>query len=166
MASVMTIIPLWLKVHILIILLLLFLKEPTFENQKISLLWRITWDWQMTVFVQTDGCCSSSHLCCCFSYFYESKCLHLCVSQKMERYSEWTVWFFSHMSNLTCFCHPHLSWWPIFLKFRERWDPGEENILVSSVLSINKAWRLYDLSQRISHEFIGLGLSTWSPPGN
>lgn len=85
---------------------------------------------------------------------------------KMERYAEWTVWFFSHMSNLTCFCHPRLSWWPLFLKFKGRWDPGEENILVSSVLSINKAQRLFDSSQHISHEFTGLGLATGPPPGN
>lgn len=70
------------------------------------------------------------------------------------------------MSNLTCFCRPRLSWWLLFLKCKGRWDPGEENILVSSVLPINKAQRLFDSSQHIPHEFTGLGLATGPPPGN
>lgn len=170
MASVMAIIPSWLKIDSTNIMWwLLFLNEPTLKNQKILLFWRI-----ISVYLElTNGSiCPDWWLLFIFTLlmlvfsFLWIQVLPPMPLTKMERYAEWTVWLFSHMSNLTCFCRPRLSWWPVFLKFKGWWDPGEENILVSSVLSINKAQRLFNSSQHIPHEFTGLGLATGPPPGN
>lgn len=49
---------------------------------------------------------------------------------------------------------------PFSLKFRgfgNRWDPARGNILVSSVLSLNKSWSRFDLSERIFWGLTRLG---------
>lgn len=114
----------------------------SFKNESPHYSWKSylsTWGWQRAVFVQIDSCHSSSHLYCCFSHFYEPK------SYKIERYTESTVWSLSHMSNLTCFCQFQLV--TLFqMKFRglgSRWDPEKRNVLVSSALSINKAYLVW-----------------------
>lgn len=76
--------------------------------------------------------------CCWFFHFYESKCLHPCLLQNGK-----ICWVdnvvFSHMSKPHFFCHHAWVGDPSSWNLRRRWDPGEGNILVSSVLSAAKA---------------------------
>lgn len=90
-----------------------------------------------------------------FSFLWIQVFLPMCLTKWKDILSEQCN--FSHTCP-TSLVFVTFHWWPFSLKFRgfgSRWDPVRG--IVSSVLSINTSWSLFDLNKRISREFTGLG---------